>query len=84
VITQQLAEQVRNQVERLKKAQDEFLQTHKQLCVDYGAEEWEKGRMEIVFHRVRKEIIPIMEGAGMGHKAVQALCTWAEELVMHH
>ena len=83
MITPELAEQVKSEVERLKKAQDEFLQTYKKLCVSFGAEEWEKARVEIVFHRVRREIIPIMERSGMDHAAVQALCKWAEQLVMN-
>ena len=36
-----------------------------------------------VFHRVREEVIPITEGAGMDPKAAQALCAWAENLLMH-
>jgi hypothetical protein len=35
----------------------------------------------MVFHRVRKEVIPLMEQAGMAENSVQALCSWAEKMV---
>jgi hypothetical protein len=83
MITKELAEQVRTEVKHLKEAQERFLQTYKRLCVHYGGAEWRKDDLEVIFHRVRKEVIPIMEQAGMEDKAVQALCSWAEKLLMH-
>ncbi len=83
MVSSQLAEQVRSEVKRLKAVQDEFLQTYKRLCVENGGPNWPREGIEMVFHRVRKEIIPIMEQAGMEHQAVQALCSWAEKLAMH-
>ena len=78
MIPQDLAQQVRSQVKRLKGVQDEFLQTYRQLCKLYGGPEWPKKKVEMVLHRVREEIIPVMEEAGMDDKSVQALCSWAE------
>ena len=78
MIPQELAQQVRSQVKRLKGMQDEFLQTYRQLCVHYGGPEWPKKKVEMVLHRVRSEIIPLMEEAGMDDRSVQALCSWAE------
>ena len=83
MITGELAEQVRSEVRRLKEVQEQFLQTYKQLCVHYGGPEWRRDEdIESVFHLVRKEIIPVMEKAGMDSKQVQALCSWAAKLVM--
>jgi hypothetical protein len=78
MIPKDLAEQVRSQVRRLKAVQDEFLQTHKKMCVQLGGPEWGKGKIELVFHNVRSEIIPIMEEVGMDSRSIQALCSWAE------
>ena len=36
----------------------------------------------VSFPFVAREIIPVMEQAGMDHPGVQALCSWAEKLVM--
>ena len=83
MLTQELTDQVRTEVKRLKEVQDQFLQTYKRYCAHFGGPEWRKKHIEMVFHRVREEVIPIMEGAGMDHKAVQALCAWAENLLMH-
>jgi hypothetical protein len=82
MIPNDLAEQVRSEVQRLKKVQDEFLQTYKQLCQHYGGEKWPRSKIDIALHRVRAEVIPIMEEAGLDHNAVQALCSWAEKLVL--
>ena len=83
MIPNELAEQVRAEVKLLKEGQDKFLQTYMRLCVYYGGPEWrEETDIETVFHHVRKEIIPIMEQAGMDSKQVQALCSWAAKLVM--
>jgi hypothetical protein len=83
MITQELTDQVRTEVKRLKEVQDQFLQTYKRYCVHFGGPEWRRAEIEMVFHRVRQEVIPIMEGAGMDPKAVQALCAWAEKLLMN-
>jgi len=82
MIPEDLAEQVRTQVKQLKELQDTFLQTYKQLCVHFGGAKWPKSKIEMVLHRVRSEVIPIMEQAGLDQKAVQALCSWAEGLAM--
>jgi hypothetical protein len=81
MITQELTDQVRTEVKRLKEVQDQFLRTYKRYCDHFGGPGWRKD-MEEVFHRVRQEVIPIMEEADMDHKAVQALCAWAEKLLM--
>jgi hypothetical protein len=82
MIPSELAEQIRDEVKSLKEGQDRFLQTYKRLCVHYGGPEWQRKDVETVFHNVRKEIIPVMERAGMDRKEVQALCAWAAKLVM--
>jgi hypothetical protein len=81
MIPKELADQVRSEVTRLKQVQDEFLQTYYHMCVAYGPK-WQKHFGEVVSHQIRKEIIPIMEEAGMDHRTVQALCHWAENAVM--
>jgi hypothetical protein len=83
MITQELTDQVRTQVKRLKEVQEQFLQTYKSYCAHFGGPEWRRAEIEMVFHRVRREIIPIMEEAGMDPKAVQALCASAERLLMN-
>ena len=84
MIPADLAEQVRAEVGRFKEVQDQFLHTYQRLCAHYGGPAWRNGKeVEVVFHHVRVEIIPVMEQAGMEHTAVQALCSWAERLVMH-
>jgi hypothetical protein len=82
MIPNELAQQIRDEVKRLKEGQDKFLQTYKRLCAHYGGADWQKEDVETVFHHVRKEIIPVMEQAGMESKQVQALCSWAAKLVM--
>jgi hypothetical protein len=84
MIKSELAEQVRAEVKSLKQVQEQFLQTYKQLCADNGGPEWDRANIETVFHKVRKEIIPIMEQAGMDPTAVQAMCSWAEKHIPHH
>lgn len=83
MIPKELAEQVQSQVKRLKEVQDQFMQTYKQLCIHYGGAKWQKDHNEVISHQVRAEIIPIMEKAGMDHLTMQALCSWAEKLVVH-
>jgi hypothetical protein len=82
MIPKELADQVRSEVKQLKEVQDQFLQTYKQLCQHYGGAKWPKAEIEMVFHRVREETIPVMEQAGMDPKAIQALCSWVEQLVL--
>jgi hypothetical protein len=82
VTTTELKDQVRAEVQQLKDAGERFLETYRQLCVTHGAPKWPKGDIEMVFHRVRSEIIPIMEEAGMDPNSVEGLCSWAEKRVM--
>jgi hypothetical protein len=82
-MTNELADQVRSEVQRIKAVQDEFLQTYRQLCTQHGGPGWRGKDAETVFHQVRQEVIPIMEHAGMDDRAIQALCSWAERLVLH-
>jgi hypothetical protein len=84
MMTKELAEQVRAEVKLFTEVQDKFLQTYQQLCLHHGGPEWKKKHIDKVFHQVRDEVIPIMEELGMDHNAVQALCAWAEKLVMTH
>ena len=82
MIPNELADQVRAEVKQLKHVQEDFLQTYQRLCAHYGGPRWQKDYTEVVSHQVREGIIPIMEQAGMEHRAVQALCSWAETVVM--
>ena len=81
MIPAELAEQVRSEVKRLKQAQDDFLQTYRALCIYHGGEQWQKEPSEMIFHRAREAVVPIMEELGMDHNTVQALCSWAEQLL---
>ena len=81
MMTKELAEQVRAEVKQFREVQDKFLQTYKQLCLQFGGPEWKKKYIDKVFHQVRDEVIPIMEQLGMDPNAVQAMCGWAEKLV---
>jgi hypothetical protein len=81
MIAKELADQVRAEVKHFKEVQEQILRSYKQLCVHFGGPEWQKKKIDLVFHRVRAEVIPIMEEVGLDHQAVQALCTWAEHLV---
>jgi hypothetical protein len=82
MMTKDLSEQVRGEVKTFMEVQDRFLQTYKQLCLHHGGPDWKKKHIDRVFHEVRDEVIPIMEQLGMDQRAVQALCSWAEKLVM--
>jgi len=82
MIPNELADQARAEVGRLKDMQDRFLQTYKQLCVHFGGPGWQKKKIDLVFHQVRLEVVPIMEQAGLDHAGVQALCSWAEKLAL--
>jgi hypothetical protein len=81
MIPKELAEQVQTEVRQFKEVQDKFMQTYRQLCVHYGGPRWQK-KIETRFHEVRREVIPLMEQAGLDRHSVQALCSWAEGLVM--
>jgi hypothetical protein len=83
MIPKELADQVRTEIKRMKEAQEQFLQTYQRLCVHHGGPEWRTDDIETVFHHVRKEVIPIMQQVGMEPKPVQALCSWAEKLIMN-
>jgi hypothetical protein len=84
MIPADLADQLRDEVRRLKDVQDQFLQTYERLCLHHGGPAWRNDKdVETVFHHVRREVIPVMEQAGMDHRAVQALCAWAERLLTH-
>jgi hypothetical protein len=78
----EIADQVRAEVRQMKQAGEQFLETYRQLCAAHGAPKWPSGNIEMVFHRVRSEIIPVMEEAGMDANSVESLCTWAEKRVM--
>jgi hypothetical protein len=86
MIPKELAEQVQAEAQRIKEVQDQFLQTYQRLCGHLGGPEWQRShsetKVEAVFHHARREIVPIMERAGMDDQAVQALCAWAEKLLM--
>lgn len=81
MIPKELADQVRTEVQQLKHVQDKFRETYRQLCLHFGGERWQK-EIETLFHQVRREVIPLMEEAGLDHHSVQALCSWAERLVL--
>jgi hypothetical protein len=84
MIPTDLAEQVRAEVRRFKEVQDQFLQTYQRLCAHHGGAGWRNDKeVEVVLHHVRGEVIPVMEQAGMDARSVQALCAWAERLLMH-
>jgi hypothetical protein len=84
MIPADLADQLREEVRRLKEVQDQFLQTYERLCLHHGGPAWRNDKdVEAVFHHVRHEVIPVMEQAGMDHRAVQAVCAWAERLLTH-
>ncbi len=60
------------------------MQTYQRLCLHYGGAAWRNEKdVETVIHHVRREVIPLMEEAGMDHRAVQAICAWAERLLTH-
>jgi hypothetical protein len=82
MLSQETIQKLRDEVHRLKDAQHMFFETYKHLCVQLGGDEWTKRRFEPVFHLVRKEILPIMEQAGMDEPAIQTLCTSAEHVLL--
>jgi hypothetical protein len=78
-----MAEQAQTTVKRVKQALDAFLQTYQQLGDRQGDHKWPRGHVDVVSHMIRKELIPVMEQAGMDHQATQALCAWAERMIMN-
>jgi hypothetical protein len=80
MVPKELADQLQGEVQRLKQAGDAFLQMYKQFCVHFGGEQWQKEPSELISHRVREEVIPVMEQAGMDPQAIQGFCSWAERL----
>ena len=42
MITQELTDQVRTEIKRLKEVQDQFLQTYKRYCDHFGGPGWRK------------------------------------------
>lgn len=81
MIPTNLADQLQGEVNLLKKGQDQFLETYKKLCAHCGGAEWPNKEFAMIFHKVRQEVIPILEKNGMDHHSVQALCSWAERQV---
>jgi hypothetical protein len=80
MLSKELADQVRSEIQRVKDVQDAFLQTYQRLCARHGGLERQPDNSdsETVFHHVRGEVIPIMEQLGMDLQTAQALCSWAE------
>jgi hypothetical protein len=84
MIPADLAEQLRAEAKRLKELQDQFLQTYRRLCAHHGGPDWQKDKdIDVTFYHVRGEVIPVLEQAGMDARSVQALCAWAEKMVLH-
>lgn len=81
MIPNELAEQLRKEGKHLKEAQEAFLATFERLCNLHGGATGLRKKSEMVFHRVRSDVIPVMEQLGMDHRSVEALCTWAEHLL---
>lgn len=77
----ELTEQLRSEIKNLKGAQEAFLKTVEALCKYHGGPNGLRKKSEMVFHRVRSDIIPMMEQAGMDQWSAQALCSWAEQMV---
>jgi hypothetical protein len=82
MLSQETIQKLRDEIHRLKEAQHRFFEMYKHLCIQLGGDEWTKRRFEPVFHLVRKEILPIMEQAGMDVAAAQTLCLSAEQVLL--
>ena len=82
MVPQEITQQLRDEAHRLKEAQEMFLKTYRQLCIHLGKDEWTKRQFEMVFHLVRKEILPLMEQAGIDAASVQALCASTEHVLV--
>lgn len=81
MIPNEIAEQLRSEIQQLKEAQEAFLETFERLCHHHGGPNGLRKKSEMVFHHVRDDVIPVMEQLGMDHRSVQALCAWAEHRV---
>ena len=81
MIPNEVAEQLRSELKRLKDAQSAFLQTYERLCIHHGGPNWLRKKTEMVLHAVRSDVIPVMKQLGMDDQSVQALCSWAENLL---
>ena len=81
MIPNEVAEQLRSELKRLKDAQAAFLQTYERLCIHHGGPNWLRKKTEMVLHAVRSDVIPVMKQLGMDDQSVQALCSWAENLL---
>jgi hypothetical protein len=78
-----LAEQTQTTVKRLKQSLDAFLETYQRLGNNQHDPKWPRGHIDVVTHMIRKDVIPVMEQAGMEHQAVQSLCAWAERMIIN-
>jgi hypothetical protein len=81
MIPNEVTEQLRSELKRLKDAQAAFLQTYERLCIHHGGPAWLQKKTEMVLHRVRSDVIPVMKQLGMDDQSVEALCSWAEHLL---
>jgi hypothetical protein len=81
MIPNEVAEQLRSELKRLKDAQAAFLQTYERLCIHHGGPAWQRKKTEMVLHYVRSDVIPVMKQIGMDDQSVQALCSSAEHLL---
>lgn len=81
MIPDELAEHMRSRIQCLKEAQGAFMETLERLCEYHGGPNGLRKKSEMVFHRVRCDIVPIMEKLGMDQRSIEALCTWAEHLI---
>ena len=81
MLPDEFAEPLRSEIKRLKEAQDAFLETFGRLCDYHGGPSGLRKKSEMVFNRVRADIIPVMHQLGMDQRSAQALCMWAEDLI---
>ena len=81
MIPDEFAEPLRLEIKRLKEAQEGFLEIFGRLCNYHGGPNGLRKKREMVLHRVRADIIPVMQQFGMDQRSVQALCVWAEDLI---
>lgn len=83
MVPNELAEQVKTKVKRLTEAGGEFLQAYERLCAHCGGADWQKkDELEHVFYQVRREVVPLMQQAGVDPKDIDALCSWAAKRVV--
>jgi hypothetical protein len=82
MVPDDIAPQLRSEIQRLKEAQEAFLKTYERLCTHHGGPTGLQKKSEMVFTRVRGDIIPIMNQLGMDQESVQAMCAWAEHVIV--